>query len=68
MKSIKTLLAVVALSVSGLVLAEGGSAQTFAAMQQVRQASLVDNQQVSQKQIEAPVATNHAKQAGHANC
>ncbi|MDX5371407.1 MAG: hypothetical protein LPK18_03080 [Pseudomonadaceae bacterium] len=68
MKTLKVLFAVTALSVSGLAMAEGGADRTFARMEQARQASMETYQVAQQQKEEAPVASEHDKQPGHANC
>ena len=68
MKTLKVLLAVTALSVSGLAMAEGGADRTFARMEQARQVSMEAYQVAQQKKEEAPLASEHGKQVGHASC
>ncbi len=68
MKSIKALFVIAALSVSGLAMAEGGAERTFARMEQARQASLEAYQVAKQQKVDAPIASDQAKQAEHANC
>lgn len=68
MNAIKALFVVATLSISSLALAEGGSEQTLARMQQTNQASQATARLANQQQVEAPVAISPVKQAGHANC
>ncbi len=66
MKSIKTLLVVAALSVSGLAMAEGGAERTLARMEQARQVSL-QAYKATKQQAEAAVADSHAEHGEHAS-
>ncbi len=68
MKSIKVFFVVTAISVSGLAMAEGGADRTFARMEQARQVSMEAYQVAQQKKEEAPLASEHGKQVGHASC
>ncbi|EPG2634230.1 MULTISPECIES: co-regulatory protein PtrA N-terminal domain-containing protein [Pseudomonadaceae] len=68
MKSIKALFVVTALGISSLAMAEGGADRTFARMDQARQASMEAYRVAQQQKVEAPVASNPAKQAEHTNC
>ncbi len=68
MKSLKVLFAVTALSVSGLVMAEGGGDRTVARIEQARQASMEAYRVAQQQKDGAPVASDRDKTLKHANC
>lgn len=68
MKSMKTLFVIAALTVSSLVMAEGGGDRTFARMEASAQNSM-ESYQIAQKQgTQSPVADSKVKAADHANC
>lgn len=60
MKSLKTLLVLAALSVSGLAMAEGGADRTFARMEQARAVSMQAFQAAKQEQADASVKTEQS--------
>ena len=66
MKSIKTLLVLAALSVSSLVMAEGGADRTFARMEQAREMSM-QAYQATQPQADNTAAISHAEHTEHSN-
>lgn len=68
MKSLKVLFAVTALSVSGLVMAEGGGDRTVARIEQARLASMEAYRVAQQRKDGAPLAGDQAKPFKHANC
>jgi hypothetical protein len=68
MKVMKTLFVVTALSLSSLVMAEGGAERTLARVEQVQQASSQVEQVAQTQKSQAPLAKSQAKMSDHARC
>ncbi|KQN42164.1 MULTISPECIES: co-regulatory protein PtrA N-terminal domain-containing protein [unclassified Pseudomonas] len=68
MKSMKTLFAIAALTVSSLAMAAGGGDRAFERMEAARKDSM-ESYQIAQKQgTQLPVAESKAKAADHTSC